>query len=147
MSLRVRLTEDMKVAMKAKDSLKLSVVRLLLSAVKNREIEQKKELDDQGIVEVAGALVKQRKDSIRLFRDAGREDLAVKEESELSFLLEYLPVQLSRGEIEALVVTAIAESGAQGVKEIGKVMKCLMPHTTGRADGKLVNEIVREKLA
>jgi uncharacterized protein YqeY len=147
MTLRERLVEEMKVAMKAKDDLKLSVIRMVRSSVKNREIDLKRELDDQGVTEIIVGIVKQRKDSIRLFKEAGREDLVAKEEKELALLLEFLPKQLDRGEIEALVAKAIVECGAQGASDLGKVMKVLKPLVAGVADGKLVNDIVREKLA
>jgi len=147
MTLRERLVEEMKVAMKAKDDLKLSVIRMVRSSVKNREIDLKRELDDQGITEIIAGVVKQRKESIRLFKEAGREDLVAKEEKELALLLEFLPKQLDRGEIEALVAKAIAECGAHGAGDLGKVMKVLKPLVAGVADGKLVNDIVREKLA
>ncbi|MBI1921235.1 MAG: GatB/YqeY domain-containing protein [Geobacter sp.] len=147
MSLRARLSEEMKSAMKARDSLKLSSIRLILSAVRNKEIDQKKELDDQGIVEVIASLVKQRKESIKVYSDAGRADLAEKEERELFCLLEFLPQQLTEDEIGELVLQAIAETGAQGAKDMGKVMKALKSKVAGRADGRLVNEIVRQKLA
>ncbi|HTP66482.1 MAG TPA: GatB/YqeY domain-containing protein [Geobacteraceae bacterium] len=147
MSLRDRLTEEMKGAMKARNDLRLSAIRLVRSAVRNREIEQKHELDDKGICEVIGSLVKQRRESIGLFRQAGRDDLAEKEEKELQVLFDFLPPQLSRPELEELVQKAIAECGAGGIKEMGKVMKALTPHVAGRADGKTVAEVVREKLA
>lgn len=147
MTLRARLSEEMKSAMKARETLKLSVIRLVLSAVRNREIDQKKESDDQGVTEVIASLVKQRKESIKLYSEAGRSDLAEKEEAELAYLLEFLPSQLTREELEGLVAQAVAESGAQGAKDMGKVMKILMPRVAGRADGKTVNEIVRAKLA
>ena len=114
MSLRERLTEEMKGAMKARDDLRLSTIRLIRSAVKNKEIELKKELDDQGIIDVIASLVKQRRESIRLFKDAGRQDLVEKEEKELSTLLGFLPQQLSREEVSALVARVVAECGAQG---------------------------------
>jgi len=147
MSLRARLSEEMKTAMKAKDTLRLSSIRLILSAVRNREIDLKKELDDQEIVEVIASLVKQRKESIKVYSDAGRTDLAEKEERELSCLLEFLPPQLSEDEIGELVLQAIVETGAQGARDMGKVMKALMSKVAGRADGRLVSEIVRQKLA
>jgi uncharacterized protein YqeY len=147
MTLRERLVEEMKVAMKAKDDLKLSVIRMVRSSVKNREIDLKRELDDQGVTEIIAGVVKQRKESIRMFKEAGRDDLVAKEEKELALLLEFLPKQLDRGEIEALVAKAIAECGAQGAGDLGKVMKVLKPLVAGVADGKLVNDIVREKLA
>lgn len=147
MFLRDRLTSDMKDAMKAKDELKLSTVRLVRSAVKNKEIDSKRELDDQGIVEVIASLVKQRRESIRMFGEAGRQDLVAKEEQELAVLQGFLPRQLSRDELIELVVQAIEECGAQGSKDMGKVMKALSPLVAGRADGKMVSDLVREKLS
>ncbi len=146
MSLRERLSDDMKQAMKARDELRLSTVRLIRSAVKNRDIDLKRELNDQEIVEVIASLVKQRRESIRMFMEAGRQDLAGKEEKELAILLEFLPQQLSRDEVAALIEKIIVECGAQGAKDMGKVMKSLMPHVSGRADGKMVSDVVREKL-
>lgn len=147
MSLRDRLTEDMKGAMRAKDDIALATIRQVRSVVKNREIEQKRELDDQGIGEVIASLVKQRRESIRMFAEAGRDDLVQKEERELQVLLGFLPEQLTREEIVALVDRVVAESGAQGAKDMGRVMKLMMPHVAGRADGKLVSDVVKERLA
>ncbi len=147
MSLKDRLTEEMKVAMKAKDELKLSVIRLVRSAVKNREIDQKKELDDRGTGEVIASLVKQRRESIRMFGEAGRDDLVAKEERELQVLLAFLPQQLTPEEVTELILKAIAASGAQGPKDMGLVMKALQSQVAGRADGKMVSEMVREQLA
>lgn len=146
MSLRDRLNEEMKDAMRAKDDLRLSTIRLVRSVVKNREIDQKQVLDDAGISEVIASLVKQRRESIRMFGQAGRVDLVEKEERELSLLLAFLPRQLSRDEVVSLAKMAIAESGAQGGKDMGKVMKCLKPQTSGCADGKLVSDVVKELL-
>jgi uncharacterized protein YqeY len=147
MSLRERLTEEMKGAMKARDDLRLSTIRLIRAAVKNREIELKHEFDDREISEVMASLVKQRRESIRLFQEAGRSDLVEKEERELATLLEFLPPQLGREELEDLVARIIVECGAAGSKDMGKVMKALQPHVAGRADGRIVSEVVREKLA
>jgi len=147
MSLSDRLTEEMKGAMKARNDLRLSAIRQVRSAVKNREIELKHELDDPGICEVIASLVKQRRDSIRLFQEGGRIDLVEKEEKELAVLCEFLPPQLSGAELAGLVAKVIEECGAQGSKDMGKVMKALAPHVAGRADGKAVAEVVREKLA
>ena len=147
MSLRDRLTEEMKGAMKARDDLRLSAIRLVRSAVKNREIELKREFEDAEIIDVIASMIKQRRESIRLFIQGGRTDLVEKEEKELATLQEFLPPQLERAELEELVVRVIAECGAQGSKEMGKVMKALAPHVAGRADGKVVSEVVREKLA
>ncbi len=146
MALRERLTEEMKEAMKARDDLRLSSIRLIRSAVKNKDIELKREIAEQEIVEVIATLVKQRRESIRLFSEAGRQDLVEKEEKELAVLLGFLPQQLSREAVAELVDRVIAECGAQGGKDMGRVMKALMPHVAGRADGKMVSDIVREKL-
>jgi uncharacterized protein len=147
MALRERLTEEMKVAMKSRDDLRLSAIRLIRSAVKNREIELKHELDDKGVCEVIATLVKQRREAIGLYRQGGRDELAEKEEKELGVLFDFLPQQLTRVEIEELVLRTIAECGARDVKEMGKVMKVLSPQVAGRADGKTVAEVVKEKLA
>jgi len=147
MSLRERLTDEMKGAMKSRDELRLSAIRMVRGAVKNREIEQKHEFDDREIGEVIASLVKQRRESIRLFRDGGRLDLVEKEEKELVVLLEFLPAQLEGAELEELVLKAIKESGAVGIKDMGKVMKVVAPLTAGRADGKAVAEAVRAKLS
>jgi uncharacterized protein YqeY len=146
MALRETLSEEMKTAMKAKDVLRLSTIRSIRSAVKYKDIELKRELADQEIVEVIATLVKQHRESIRLFNDAGRTDLADKEELELAVLLGFLPRQLSREDVAALVEQAVAESGAQGGKDMGKVMKALMPHVAGRADGKVVSDLVKARL-
>jgi uncharacterized protein YqeY len=146
MSLRESLSEEMKEAMRAKDSLRLSSIRLIRSAVKNKDIELKREIAEQEIVEVIATLVKQRRESIRLFSEAGRQDLVEKEEKELVILLAFLPQQLSREAVAELVDRAVAECAAQGGKDMGRVMKALMPHVAGRADGKMVSDIVKEKL-
>jgi uncharacterized protein len=146
MALREQLSEDMKNAMRARDELRLSTIRMVRSAVKNKDIELKRDLNDQEIVEVVATLVKQRRESIRLFAEAGRDDLVAKEEKELEVLLGFLPQQLSREEVAALVGKIIVECAAQGGKDMGKVMKALMPHVAGRADGKMVSDLVREKL-
>ena len=147
MSLKDQLNESMKTAMKARDTLRLSAVRIVRSMVKNREIDQKIELDDLGIIEVITTLAKQRRESIRMYVDGNRPDLAEKEEAELAILLEYLPAQLSAAEIGELVDRIITETGAQGAKDMGKVMKMLAPLTAGKADGKTVSETVKQKLA
>ena len=147
MSLKDQLNESMKTAMKARDTLRLSAVRMVRSMVKNREIDQKNELDDQGIIEVITTLAKQRRESIRMYLDGNRPDLAEKEEAELAILLEYLPAQLSAAEIGELIDRIIAETGAQGAKDMGKVMKVLAPLTAGKADGKTVSDTVKQKLA
>lgn len=147
MQLRERLTTQMKEAMKSRDTLRLSVIRMVLSSVKNRDIELRREMTDAEIIETIGTLCKQRRESIRLFKEAGRQELVDKEEAELALMMDFLPQQLTRDELEALVDKAIAETSAAGGKDMGKVMKALMPSVTGRADGKLVSEVVKEKLA
>ncbi len=147
MTLKEQLDDAMKQAMKARDDLRLSAVRMIRSLVKNREIEQKRELDDQGVIEVISTLVKQRRESIRLYQEGNRQDLVDKEEAELAILLGFLPAQLSATEITELVTRVIGESGAQGIKDMGKVMKVLTPLTTGRADGKTVSETVKRLLS
>ena len=147
MSLKEQLNEAMKQAMKARDDLRLSAVRMVRSTVKNREIELKHELDDQGVIEVISTMVKQRRESIRLYQDGNRQDLVDKEEAEIAILFQFLPAQMNRDEIAELVSRTIRETGAQGIKEMGKVMKSLTTLTAGRADGKIVSEIVRQQLA
>jgi len=147
MSLKEQLNDTMKQAMKARDELRLSAVRMVKSAVKNREIDLKKELDDQGITEVISTLVKQRRESIRMYQDGNRQDLADKEKAELDILLGFLPAQLSPEEIEGLVRQVIAETGAADVKDLGRVMKAISPLTAGKADGKVVSETVKKLLS
>jgi uncharacterized protein YqeY len=147
MTLKVQLNDAMKQAMKAHDQLRLSAVRMIRAAIQNREIDQKLELDDQGVREVVSTLVKQRRESIRMYREGNRPDLVEKEEAELEVLLGFLPTQFSSAEIEALVDRIISETGAQGAADMGRVMKALTPLTAGKADGKTVSETVKRKLA
>jgi len=147
MILKEQLTNAMKAAMKARDDLRLSAVRMTLAAIKNREIEIRTELDDQGITDVISTLAKQRRESIRMYREGNRLELAEKEELELAVLLEFLPVQLSADEIDSLVRQVILDIDAHGVKEMGRVMKAVAPLTAGKADGKAVSDAVRRLLA
>jgi uncharacterized protein YqeY len=147
MTLRERLDAELKTAMKAKDVVGLSVIRMIRSVAKNREIDQKKPLDDAGIAEVVTTLVKQRRESIRMFREAGRDDLVVKEEKELALLLDFLPRQLTDEEVSQLVTEAVSATGASGLKDLGMLMKVLKPQVAGRADGSLVSRIVKENLS
>ncbi len=149
MSLKEKLTADMKEAMKAKEEGKqrLSVIRLVRGAVRQQEIDGKKELSDEDVLGVISKEVKQRRDSIEDFKKGGRDDLVAEAEAEIAILMEYLPQQLSEDEVRSLVQEAIAASGATSPKDMGKVMKELMPKVKGRADGKLVNGIVKELLA
>ena len=147
MDLKSQLQSDMKTAMKAGEATRLGVVRMLISEVKKREIDNKTTLDDAGIQKVISSFIKQRTDSLDAFVKGGREDLAAKEREEIQLLKAYLPAQLSQAEVEALVAQAIAESGAASPNDIGKVMKIALAKSQGKADGKLVNEIARAKLS
>lgn len=147
MQLRERLTAEMKEAMKSRDALRLSTIRGVISSVKNRDIELRRELSEAEITETIVTLCKQRRESIRLFKEAGRQELVDKEEAELALLMGFLPQQLTREELVSLVDRAIAETSATSGKDMGKVMKALLPSVSGRADGKLVSEVVKEKLA
>lgn len=148
MSLKEQLTEDMKQAMKAKEAgkLRLSVIRMVRSAIKNVEIDSKKELSEEGVLDIVSKEVKMRRDSMEEFKKANRQDLVDQLEQEIAILLPYLPQQLTEAEVRALVSEAVATSGATSPKDMGKVMALLMPNVKGRADGKLVNSIVRELL-
>ena len=148
MSLKEQLTKDMKTAMKAKAEGKqrLAVIRMVRSAIRQAEIDGKTELDDAGVVSIISKEVKSRRDSIEEFRKGGREDLVEQNEAEIAVLMPYLPKQLSEDEIRELVKAAVAQTGASSPKDMGKVMGALMPKVKGRADGKLVNTIVREAL-
>ncbi|MBF0292576.1 MAG: GatB/YqeY domain-containing protein [Nitrospinae bacterium] len=146
MSIKEKLTEDMKTAMKAKDSARLSTIRMLNSVLKNREIDQRRELSDEEVVAAISTAVKQRRDSIEQFKAGGRQDLVEKEEAEVAILMAYLPQQLTEDEIRDIVKAAIAETSATSGKDMGKVMKVIMPKTKGKADGGLVNKVVKELL-
>ena len=147
MALKDQLDADLKSAMKDKDQLKLSVVRMLKSAIKYREIEVMKTLDDAGVQAVISSEIKRRRDSVEQYRQGGREDLASKEESEIALLQAYLPAQLSPEELGKVVDAAIQRVGAQGPKDMGKVMKEVLPEVQGKAEGKVVSELVKAKLA
>jgi uncharacterized protein YqeY len=146
MSLKERLQSELKEAMKARDAVKVSTLRLIGSLIKYKEIEARKELDDEGVLAVLTTAVKQRRESIELYEKGNRPDLADKEKAELAIIQGYMPAQLGRDEVAALVREAIAETGASGARDMGKVMKALMPKVKGKADGKLVNELVKELL-
>jgi uncharacterized protein YqeY len=147
MTLKEQLNDAMKAAMKARDDLRLSAVRMVRAAIKNREIEIRTDLDDQAVTDVISTMAKQRRESIRMYREGNRLELAEKEELELAVLLEFLPTQLSREEIDSLVSQVILEIGAHGVKDMGRVMKAATPLTAGKADGKIVSDAVRRLLA
>ena len=152
MSLKLRITEDMKTAMRAKDTVRLGTIRLLLAATKQKEIDERIELDDAAlgnpiIGSIVEKLIKQRKDSISQFQAAGRDDLVAVEQAELVVLQAYLPEQLSAAEVEAAVVAAIAESGAASAKDMGKVMGLVKPKLAGRADMGQVSALIKARLA
>jgi uncharacterized protein YqeY len=149
MTLRERLDQDMKAALKAKEDLRLQVIRGVKSAVRYREVEGEKAvvLDEPGILQVIGSEIKKRRDSVEQYRAGGREDLAKKEEAEIAVLQGYLPAQLSAEELARKVEEAIARTGAKGPKDMGAVMKALLPEVQGRAEGKAVSELVKQKLA
>ena len=146
MSLKVRLMEDMKSALKEKDALRRSTITMVRAAILQKEKDERIELDDEGIIGVIAKEVKQRRDSIPEFEKGNRPDLVEKLNTEISILMEYLPQQLTENEIDALVVQTIAEVNAAGMKDMGKVMGALMPKVKGRADGKLVNQLVKKHL-
>lgn len=147
MTLKEQLNDAMKAAMKARDTLRLSAVRMVNAVIKNREIDIRAELNDQAVIDVISSLAKQRRESIRMFRDGNRLELAEKEELELAVLLEFLPTQLSPEEIDSLIRQTILDIAAQGAKDMGRVMKSVTPLTAGKADGKVVSDAVRRLLA
>jgi uncharacterized protein YqeY len=147
MSLRTSIGEDMKAAMKAKDAQRLSAVRLLLAAIKQREVDERKELSDAEVVAVIEKMIKQRRDSITQFQAANRKDLVDGETFELNLLSGYLPKQLTDAEIEREVSAAIAQTGAKGAADMGKVMGVLKSKLAGRADMGKVSSLVKSKLA
>ena len=147
MALMEKIMQDMKEAMKSKEKEKLSTIRMLVSEIKKRQIDSGKEFDDNDILGVIKSMVKSREDSVKAYREGGREDLAEKEEREVEVLKAYLPKQLSEEEVEKIVEEAIKESGAQTVRDMGKVMKIVMGKYGSQVDGKIVNKIVKEKLS
>lgn len=147
MSILEKLTEDMKVAMKAGEKERLSTIRLLRGQLKDVEIDKRAPLSEEEEIATLSNAAKKRREAIEAYSAANREDLAAKERQELEVIQSYLPQQLSAAEIEMLVDEAIAGSGAQTMKDIGKVMPVVMAQVKGRADGKLVNELVRKRLS
>jgi uncharacterized protein YqeY len=147
MTLKVRITDDMKTAMKARDSARLAAIRLLLAAVKQKEVDERVELDDAGVVAVVEKLTKQRKDSVAQYEAAGRQELADAEKFEIGVLAAYLPEQMGREQIAAAVAAAIAETGACGPADMGKLMGLLKPRLAGKADMAEVSRQVKAALA
>ncbi len=147
MSLKARITEDMKTAMKAKDSARLAATRLLLAAIKQREVDERIELDDAAVTAVIEKLVKQRKDSVTQYQAAGRPELADAEQFEIGVLSAYLPEKMGSDEIAAAVAAAVAETGAKGPADMGKLMGALKPRLAGKADMAEVSRLVKAALA
>ncbi|MEC5208718.1 uncharacterized protein YqeY [Vogesella perlucida] len=147
MSLKARISEDMKSAMKARETERLAAIRLLMAAIKQKEVDERVELDDAGITAVVDKMLKQRRDSITQYEAANRQDLADKEKAEMAVLTAYLPQQLTAEEIDAMIDGAIAASGAAGMQDMGKVMALLKPHMAGRADMGAVSARIKAKLA
>jgi len=143
MELKAEIQETVKQAMKSGDRVTLSTLRLLLAALHNEEIRVRRELSKEDIQKTITTLCKQRTEASELYRKGGREDLAQKEETECAILKRFLPQQLSEEEVRGLIQTCIAEAGAQGIEDLGKVMKLVMPKVAGRSDGKRVNELAR----
>jgi uncharacterized protein YqeY len=146
MGLRQKIDADIKDALKSGAKDKVSALRMVSAALKNKEIDKRRPLTDEEVIETVRALIKQRKDSIEQFAKGGRQDLVDKETAEVALLEVYLPKQLGREEVEALVRDAVAQTGAQGPRDMGKVMKALVPMIGGRADNKLVSELVKSAL-
>ncbi|PXW98791.1 hypothetical protein C7444_102282 [Sphaerotilus hippei] len=147
MSLKERITEDMKAAMRAKDAERLGAIRLLLAAMKQKEVDERITLDDAAVIAIVDKLIKQRKDSITQFTQAGRDDLVAKESAELAVLEVYLPARLSEEEVQAAVTALVAELGAKGPGDMGRVMGAAKQRLAGNADLGLVSAAVKRALA
>ncbi len=146
MSLKERINEDMKAALRAKDAARLSAIRMLLAAIKQKEVDERIVVDDAAVIATVEKLIKQRRDSIEQFAKAGRTDLADKEKAELELLSAYLPQQLSEAELVTAIEAAIAEAGAAGPQAMGKVMSLLRPRIAGRADMGRASALVKRRL-
>jgi len=147
MSIKSTVESEMVIAAKARDKLKLSALRMIKTAMHNREIDLKRDLNEAEMLQLLSSLAKQRSDSIEQFKVGGRTDLVEKEEAELKIIQGFMPEQLSEKDVQEEIEKAVAEVGATGVKDMGKVMKVLMPKITGKADGKLVSELVKQRLS
>ena len=147
MTLKAQLTEDMKTAMRAKDSVSLSTIRLVNAAIKQYEVDERNEADDARVVAILTKMIKQRKDSAQIYADAGRADLADKENAEIDILNRYMPAMMSADEIQAAVAAAIADSGAAGIADMGKVMSLLKTRLAGQADMAAVSQALKAALS
>lgn len=145
--LKAQIIDDMKAAMKGGEKARLGVIRLITAAIKQREVDERIELDDEQVLIVLDKMVKQRRDSIKQYTDAGREDLAAIEEAEVEIIQAYLPAALSEDEIAAIVEAAIAQTGATSMADMGKVMGIVKPQVQGRGDMGAVSGIVKQKLS
>ena len=146
MGLKEQLNEDMKQAMRAKDKNRLSAIRMVRGAVRDKEINSQVELDDDGVLEVIASQIKKRKDALEQLRQSNRDDLVGAEIEQINILQEFLPAQLSEEEIETVVINAIEELGATSMRDMGKVMGKLVPQLRGKVDNSVVSQIVRQKL-
>ena len=146
MSLKTQLTEDMKTAMRAKDQVSLSTIRLINAAIKQFEVDERTEADDAKVISILTKMVKQRKDSSKIYTEAGRQDLADKENAEIEILNRYLPQMMSAEEIKTVVEAVIAETGASGMADMGKVMGVLKTRLAGKADMGEVNKVLKAAL-
>lgn len=146
MTIKSKIADDMKTAMKSGDKDRLAAIRNLHAAIRKKEIDERIDLDDSGVIKIITSSVKQRQDSIDQFGKGGRQDLVDKETAELKLLQSYLPAQMSQDELIKLIDAAIAETGAKSPKEMGAVMKILLPKVQGKADGKTVSQLVTQKL-
>ena len=146
MSLKTQLTEDMKTAMRAKDQVSLSTIRLINAAIKQFEVDERTEADDAKVISILTKMVKQRKDSAKIYTEAGRQDLANKENAEIEILNRYLPQMMSAEEIKTVVEAAIAETGASSMADMGKVMSVLKTRLAGKADMGEVNKVLKAAL-
>ena len=146
MSLKETFMEELKSAMREKDEMKKNVVTMVRAAVKQYEVDNRVELDDQGIVEIIAKEVKKRKDALPEYEKSGREDAIAALKAEIDYLMKYLPEQLSEEEVKEIVLATIAETGAAGMKDMGKVMSAVIAKTKGRADGKIISQLVKANL-
>ena len=146
MTLKERLLSDMRAAMKDKDTVRKTVLSMARAAILQVEKDKRTELDDQGVMEVITKEIKSRKEALEMFKQGGRQDLVEKNEKEIEILSEYLPPQLSESEIREIIKEAIERVGAAGMKDMGKVMGAVMPQVRGRAEGNIVNKLVKEML-
>ena len=146
-TLKTRIQDDVKAAMRSKDKDRLGTLRLITAAIKQKEVDERIDMDDAAVIAVLEKMVKQRKDSISQYSQAGRDDLAAKEQTELDLIQTYLPEQMSEAELEAIIDKAVADSGAASMKDMGKLMAAVKPLVAGKADMGLVSKLVKAKLS